>query len=228
MFKQLKSALIWIYIIKFRRRLIFIGILLSFALLANYIHSDLVDFLTATDQRHLLIFALLFKWAIIFFSIFGIIYAVLGIFKSEKLRVIKKNQKPPKSFLKAQKNIPQGQQKRQPLEENTLSAREIDFLTKNKLKDQMDFLSDKFTDKAKNIKNIATENGTNFESKSASWLSFNRLNQSLTTQDDLGTTKATKKLKEKNQDLFRREKLLLEKPKLSSKQDFILKKQAKK
>lgn len=228
MFKQIKSALIWIYLIKFRRRLILISLLLSFAFLANYIHTDLVEFLTATDQRHLLIFALLFKWAIVFFSIFGIIYTILGIFKSQKAQIPKKPKRFGVRLTKAQKTSSTDAKAQEPLQEASLSAREIDFMAKNKLKNQTDFLINEFDHKKGNLDKHDQKNGTNFEAKSASRFSLTRLRQTFALEANSEVANSAKKLKENNQDLFEREKRLLEKPRLLSKEDFILKKQPKK
>ncbi|MDZ7819845.1 MAG: hypothetical protein U5K55_15080 [Aliarcobacter sp.] len=45
MFKQVKSALFWYYLFKFRRRVILIVLLLIIAFFANAIYSDVVEYL---------------------------------------------------------------------------------------------------------------------------------------------------------------------------------------
>lgn len=84
MFKQLKSALLWFYLIKFRRSLslmAFLGLVIFFA---NSIYADLVDYLRFTDQIHLLKYAVIIKWLIIFSACLGIFRLAFHLIKQLK------------------------------------------------------------------------------------------------------------------------------------------------
>ena len=51
MFKQVKSAIFWYYLFKFRRRVILIVLLFDYcALFANAIYSDVVEYLKLKDK----------------------------------------------------------------------------------------------------------------------------------------------------------------------------------
>ena len=50
MFKQVKSALFWYYLFKFRRRVILIVLLLIIAFFANAIYGDVVEYLKLKDE----------------------------------------------------------------------------------------------------------------------------------------------------------------------------------
>lgn len=82
MFKQVKSALIWYYLFRFRRRVSIIILLLLLAFFANSIYGDVVNYLTVTKQLYLLKYALLTKWAIILGSLFAVIYSIINLFKN--------------------------------------------------------------------------------------------------------------------------------------------------
>ncbi|MDG6896985.1 hypothetical protein A6A19_02960 [Actinobacillus delphinicola] len=82
MFKQVKSALIWYYLFRFRRRVSIIILLLLFAFFANSIYGDVVNYLTLTKQLYLLKYALLTKWVIILGSLFAVIYSIISLFKN--------------------------------------------------------------------------------------------------------------------------------------------------
>ena len=84
MFKQVKSALFWYYLFKFRRRVILIVLLLVIAFFANAIYGDVVEYLKLKDRLEFLEIALISKWTIIIFNIVFSIYLVLTIFKKEE------------------------------------------------------------------------------------------------------------------------------------------------
>ena len=50
MFKQMKSALFWYYLYKFRKRAIFIFFLLLVALFSGFIYGDVVEYLKLTQN----------------------------------------------------------------------------------------------------------------------------------------------------------------------------------
>ena len=88
MFKQVKSALFWYYLFKFRRRIILIVLLLIIAFFANAIYGDVVEYLKLKDKLDYLEIALISKWLIIIFNIVFSIYLILTMFK--KKRILKK------------------------------------------------------------------------------------------------------------------------------------------
>ncbi|WP_418180814.1 hypothetical protein ACNSOL_01870 [Aliarcobacter lanthieri] len=96
MFKQVKSAVFWYYLYKFRKRAILIFFLLLVALFSGLIYGDVVEYLKLTDNIKYLKFALSIKWFIIIFNILCSIYLVLTLFKKEpeiREKELKKEQK---------------------------------------------------------------------------------------------------------------------------------------
>ncbi len=124
MFKQVKSALFWYYLFKFRRRVILIILLLVIALFANAIYGDVVEYLKLKDRLEFLEIALISKWAIIIFNIVFSVYLLLSIFKKED-----KEQK----NIEIKKELPKK-------EEEKFTPREKEFLYKKKLKTKADLL----------------------------------------------------------------------------------------
>ena len=122
MFKQVKSAVFWYYLYKFRKRVTFIVLLLIVALFANVIYSDIVEYLKLKDKLQYLEIALISKWVIIIFNIVFSIYLLLTMFKSEEKIEEKKVKKE-----KAEK----------------FTAREKEFLYKKKLRSKADLLVEK-------------------------------------------------------------------------------------
>lgn len=133
MFKQVKSALFWYYLIKFRRRIILIVLLLIIALFANAIYSDVVEYLTLKEKLEFLEIVLLSKWFIIIFNIVFSIYLLLTMFKNEE----------EKEVLKKKKKNPIDETIKSESSNEKFSHREKQFLYKKKLKNQADILVDK-------------------------------------------------------------------------------------
>ncbi len=126
MFKQVKSALFWYYLFKFRRRVILIVLLLVVALFANAIYGDVVEYLKLKDRLEFLEIALISKWTVIIFNIVFSIYLILTIFKKEE---------------KEQKNV---EIKKEIIQkEDKFTQREKEFLYKKKLKTKADLLLEK-------------------------------------------------------------------------------------
>ena len=123
MFKQVKSALFWYYLFKFRRRVISIVLLLVIAFFANAIYGDVVEYLKLKDKLDFLEIALISKWAIIIFNIVFSIYLVLTVFKKDE-----KEQK----IVEIKKEIIPKEEK--------FTQREKEFLYKKSLKSEADFL----------------------------------------------------------------------------------------
>lgn len=126
MFKQVKSALFWYYLFKFRRRVILIVLLLVVALFANAIYGDVIEYLKLKDKLEFLEIALISKWAVIIFNIVFSIYLILTIFKKEE---------------KEQKNVEI--KKEISKKEEKFTQREKEFLYKKKLKTKADLLVEK-------------------------------------------------------------------------------------
>ncbi len=123
MFKQVKSALFWYYLFKFRRRVISIVLLLVIAFFANAIYGDVVEYLKLKDKLDFLEIALISKWVIIIFNIVFSIYLVLTVFKKDE-----KEQK----IVEIKKEIIPKEEK--------FTPREKEFLYKKKLQTKADIL----------------------------------------------------------------------------------------
>lgn len=93
MFKQVKSALFWYYLYKFRKKVLIIAFLIFTALFANAIYADIVEYLTLKDKLEYLELALISKWIIIIFNLLLSIYLILTIFKFQQKEKTEKNQK---------------------------------------------------------------------------------------------------------------------------------------
>lgn len=126
MFKQLKSAVFWYYLYKFRKRAIFIFFLLLIALFSGFIYGDVVEYLKLTQNIKYLKYVLVLKWFIIIFNILFSIYLILTMFKQDD-KIKEKEQK------KEQKTSREG----------NFSQREKELLHKKKLKTKVDILLEK-------------------------------------------------------------------------------------
>jgi len=128
MFRQVKSAIFWTLVYKFRRRLSIVVVLLSIVLLSQWIYSDIVEYLQLSQQLQYLTFLLPIKWLVILSNIGVSAYLVLTIFKpskEEKKEIIKKIDEEKKTK-----------------DNKELSNREKEFLTK-KLRNEAEILMDK-------------------------------------------------------------------------------------
>lgn len=139
MFKQVKSALFWYYLFKFRRRVILIVLLLIIALFANAIYGDVVEYLKLKDKLVFLEIALISKWLIIIFNIVFSIYLLLTMFKKEEELNLKKETK--------KEGIKRKEPKKEKEKEEKFTAREKEFLYKKKLRSQADLLIEKGPEK---------------------------------------------------------------------------------
>ena len=86
MFKQMKSALFWYYLYKFRKRAIFIFFLLLVALFSGFIYGDIVEYLKLTQNIEYLKYVLALKWFIIIFNSLLSIYLILTLFKNSEIQ----------------------------------------------------------------------------------------------------------------------------------------------
>ncbi|WP_044415878.1 hypothetical protein [Halarcobacter anaerophilus] len=131
MFKQVKSALFWYYLYKFRRKVVLIAFLLLIAFFANAIYSDIVQYLTLKEKLEYLELVLIGKWFIIIFNILFSIYLLLILFKKQEKN---EKEKSVKNFEKKSKVS-----KEAPKKESKFTKREEEFLNK-KLKSKADLL----------------------------------------------------------------------------------------
>ena len=123
MFKQVKSALFWYYLFKFRRRVILIVLLFVIAFFANAIYGDVVEYLKLKDKLDFLEIALISKWVIIIFNIVFSIYLVLTVFKKDENE---------QKIVEIKKEIIPKEEK--------FTPREKEFLYKKKLQTKADIL----------------------------------------------------------------------------------------
>lgn len=136
MFKQVKSALFWYYLYKFRRRVILIFLLLLIALFSNAIYSDIIEYLKLKDKLQYLEIIMLSKWFIILFNLSFSVYLILTIFKSnkdEKEKVKKEKEQKKQEELEIKK-------KKQEIKKEAFSQREKELLYKKKLNSKADKL----------------------------------------------------------------------------------------
>lgn len=122
MFKQVKSAVFWYYLYKFRKRVTLIIFLLIIALFANVIYADIVEYLKLKEKLEYLEIALLSKWLIIIFNIGISIYLILTLFKKEETGISKKEKI---------------------VEKEKFTQREKEFLNKKTIRSKADILLDK-------------------------------------------------------------------------------------
>ena len=123
MFKQVKSALFWYYLYKFRKRVLLIVLLLSITLFSNAIYGDIVEYLQISKQLQYLKVLLIVKWCIILFNIVFSAYLVLTLFKNKEKEKENKEKKANKK--------------------EEFSKREKEFLYKKNLRNKADILLDK-------------------------------------------------------------------------------------
>lgn len=128
MFKQVKSALFWYYLYKFRKRVILIVLLLIIAIFANAIYSDIVEYLKLKEKLQYLELALISKWVVIIFNLTFSIYLILTIFKKEK---------------EVEKKEVDTKNNKKEIKTKELTDREKSFLNKKKLKSKADYLINK-------------------------------------------------------------------------------------
>ena len=126
MFKQVKSAIFWYYLYKFRKRVVLIFLLLIVALFSNAIYSDVVEYLKLKEKLQYLEIALISKWLIIIFSLLFSIYLILTMFKKEEIG--------------EEKKIKKSEPLKKESKEEKFTQREKEFLYKKKLQSKADFL----------------------------------------------------------------------------------------
>ena len=129
MFKQVKSAIFWYYLYKFRKRVVLIFLLLIIALFSNAIYSDVVEYLKLKEKLQYLEIALISKWVIIIFSLLFSIYLILTMFKKEE--------------IEEEKKIKKSEPLKKESKEEKFTQREKEFLYKKKIRSKADLLVEK-------------------------------------------------------------------------------------
>lgn len=140
MFKQVKSALFWYYLYKFRKRVLLIFLLLIVALFANAIYGDLIEYLKLKEKLQYLEIALISKWVIILFNLTFSIYLILTMFKKEDEEENKVKEKIKKKEVKQNTKVESKEIKDK--KEEKFTEREKQFLNKKKLRTKADLLVD--------------------------------------------------------------------------------------
>lgn len=139
MFKQVKSALFWYYLYKFRRRVLLISFLLLIAIFANAIYGDVIQYLTLKEKLEYLELAILIKWSIILFNILFSISLIVTIFKSKDEKEENKKETKNKKMKFTEKS-----ELKEEIKESSISSkfseREASFLKKDLLKSKADNL----------------------------------------------------------------------------------------
>lgn len=120
MFKNMKSALFWYYLYKFRRRLTLVALLLFIVVFSQWIYSDVVEYLTLRQKLSYLDYLLPIKWSVILFNITLSVYLILSLFKKEEK-------------INTKIKIPKEEKTNIQIKHNTLSKREEQFLYKKNL-----------------------------------------------------------------------------------------------
>ncbi|MDP8034146.1 hypothetical protein QJU43_07905 [Pasteurella atlantica] len=124
MFKQFKSALIWYYLFKLRRRLALVVFLLLIAFFADAIYEDFIEFLTLQNMLEYLALVLIIKWIIIIGNIALSSYLLITMFRRKD---------DPKSEEKEAVKV---------AVKEKFTDREKRFLNKKKLRSKADILLD--------------------------------------------------------------------------------------
>ena len=126
MFKQVKSAVFWYYLYKFRKRVALIFLLLIVALFSNAIYSDVIEYLKLKEKLEYLEIALISKWVVIIASLVTSIYLILTMFKKEE--------------IEEEKKIKKSEPLKKESKEEKFTQREKEFLYKKNLQSKADLL----------------------------------------------------------------------------------------
>ncbi|MDP8051726.1 hypothetical protein QJU23_04715 [Pasteurella atlantica] len=124
MFKQFKSALIWYYLFKLRRRLALVVFLLLIVFFADAIYEDFIEFLKLQNMLEYLALVLIIKWIIIIGNIALSCYLLITMFRRKD---------DPKSEEKEAVKV---------AVKEKFTDREKKFLNKKKLRSKADILLD--------------------------------------------------------------------------------------
>jgi len=133
MFRQVKSAIFWTLVYKFRKRLTLVVLLLSTVLLSQWIYADIIEYLKLTEKTQYLDYILPIKWFVILLNICVSAYILLTLFKQNNTVSKEADEK-----LEKQKIYKETKQK----SNSKFSDREKKFLNK-KLRSEAEVLMDR-------------------------------------------------------------------------------------
>ncbi len=132
MFRQVKSALLWYHLYKFRKTVMVVVLLLSIVLFSQWIYADIVEYLTLRDKLEYLDILLPLKWGVIFFNIALSVLLILRLFKTQENEE-KNKEKYKEKVVEEIKEIPSSKKA-------SLNNREQSFLHTKKLNTHVDNL----------------------------------------------------------------------------------------
>jgi len=95
MFRQIKSAIFWYYLYRFRRRVALIVTLVVLIFISDSIYTDIVEYLRLTGKVGYLGVILPLKWIVILSSVFVIAYLILTLFSATKESASSKKEERP-------------------------------------------------------------------------------------------------------------------------------------
>ncbi len=84
MFRQIKSAFIWIYLYKFRNLVFKIFVILIGVMLVFFIYEDVVEYLKLINQLSLIPFVIIIKWGLIFAGLLYIVKSIIDLAEDEE------------------------------------------------------------------------------------------------------------------------------------------------
>ncbi len=84
MFRQIKSAIIWAYIYRFRILLFKILIAFVIALIIEYVYRDIIEFLQVSKQIEFLLYILVVKWLLLLAIVLYLFFSIYQVFKKQK------------------------------------------------------------------------------------------------------------------------------------------------
>ena len=80
MFRQIKSAIIWTYIYRFRKLLLKFLVVLILVIFIEYLYQDVIEYLNISKNVSLIPYILFFKWIILLIFFIYILFSVRKIF----------------------------------------------------------------------------------------------------------------------------------------------------
>ena len=93
MFRQIKSAIIWAYIWRFRKLLLRLAVIALLIFIIQYFYADVVEYLRYSHRENKIFEALLLKWAVIVALLALAIYFIAQALKKEPAKGKQKDTK---------------------------------------------------------------------------------------------------------------------------------------
>ncbi len=93
MFRQIKSAIIWAYIWRFRKLLFKLAIIALLIFIIQYFYADVVEYLRYSHRENKIFEALLLKWGAIVALLVIAIYFIAQALKKEPAKIMQKDKK---------------------------------------------------------------------------------------------------------------------------------------